>query len=177
MDTDTNDVNAINDDATHFNYKHSWGSERFTSFYRHKTTINPANNLMLFKSSKINVLINRLQIIFNTASTSLKVKKCVIFSQWTTMMDLIENNINNSINTNTKLGIVRLDGKMTQKKREQNVRDFNENDKTNIFLVSLKAGGVGNPSLSLSSLLLSLSLLSLLSSLLSILIKVLILQG
>ena len=140
---DTNDVIDINDDATPFNYHHSWGSERFASFYQHKTIINPANNLMLFKSSKINALVNRLQAIFNTDSSTSKVKKCVIFSQWTTMMDLIESNINNIINTNTTLGIVRLDGKMTQKKREQSVRDFNDNDKINIFLVSLKAGGVG----------------------------------
>jgi SNF2 family DNA or RNA helicase len=38
---------------------------------------------------------------------------------------------------------VRLDGKMTNKKRAESIKVFQEDDSVMVFLISLKAGGVG----------------------------------
>eukprot|EP01135_Chromosphaera_perkinsii_P004187 Nk52_evm6s271 gene=Nk52_evmTU6s271 len=63
--------------------------------------------------------------------------KVVIFSQWTSMLDLIEEALKRN-----DLGFVRLDGSMTQSQRQVVLREFSTTD-TQIFLISLRAGGVG----------------------------------
>jgi len=62
--------------------------------------------------------------------------KVLIFSQFTSMLDIMENDM---IKDNVKY--VRLDGQT--KNRQDVVNKFNEDDTIKVFLLSLKAGGVG----------------------------------
>lgn len=63
-------------------------------------------------------------------------KKVLVFSQFTSMLDIFERDLNH-------LGItfVRLDG--STKNRQDVVDQFNEDENIKVFLISLKAGGVG----------------------------------
>ncbi len=63
-------------------------------------------------------------------------RKALVFSQFTSMLDIMEKDLD-------KLGIkfVRLDGKT--KNRQELVDEFNEDKTIKVFLISLKAGGVG----------------------------------
>jgi len=64
--------------------------------------------------------------------------KSIVFSQWTSMLDLVEIPLK-------KAGIkfVRLDGSMPQYQREKSVAAFKEDPTVTVFLISIKAGGVG----------------------------------
>ena len=64
-------------------------------------------------------------------------RKAVLFSEWTTMLDLIE-----PILKKSKLNFVRLDGKVPQKKRQQLVHEFQTNPNCSLFLTT-NAGSVG----------------------------------
>jgi superfamily II DNA or RNA helicase len=64
-------------------------------------------------------------------------RKVVLFSEWTTMLDLIEPMLKRN-----KLGYVRLDGSVPQRKRQTLVADFQSNPKTRIFLTT-NAGSSG----------------------------------
>ena len=63
-------------------------------------------------------------------------EKVLVFSQFTSMLDIFENDLRNST---TKY--LRLDG--STKNRQEIVDEFNDNDEVKVFLISLKAGGVG----------------------------------
>jgi len=65
-------------------------------------------------------------------------KKIVIFSQFTKSLDVLEAKFKN-----LNLNFVRLDGSVTKKQREKIIFDFQNNKNIHIFLISLKAGGVG----------------------------------
>jgi len=62
-------------------------------------------------------------------------RKAVLFSEWTTMLDLIEPLLNGS-------GYVRLDGSVPQKKRRQLVHTFQNNEDCRLFLTT-NAGSTG----------------------------------
>jgi superfamily II DNA or RNA helicase/predicted DNA-binding antitoxin AbrB/MazE fold protein len=62
--------------------------------------------------------------------------KVLVFSQFTSMLDILENNLKNK-----KIEYLRLDG--LTKNRQEIVDRFNEDEKVRVFLISLKAGGVG----------------------------------
>ena len=64
-------------------------------------------------------------------------RKAVLFSEWTTMLDLIE-----PILKQSELGFVRLDGRVPQKKRQQLVHEFQTNPDCALFLTT-NAGSVG----------------------------------
>ena len=64
--------------------------------------------------------------------------KCLIFSQWTSMLDLIQIPLKRE-----KFPYLRLDGTLTQKQRETILQAFSTDSRHNILLISLKAGGVG----------------------------------
>ncbi|MGL6195553.1 MAG: DEAD/DEAH box helicase [Thermoguttaceae bacterium] len=64
-------------------------------------------------------------------------RKIVLFSEWTTMLDLIE-----PILHKNKAGFVRLDGKVPQKKRQMLVRQFMDDAECRVFLTT-NAGSVG----------------------------------
>ena len=85
-------------------------------------------------SSKIEALLQELITFWKTDPSM----KSIVFSQWTSMLDLIEEPFN-------RMGIrfVRLDGSMSQNNREISVNDFNSNPAVKVFLISMKAGGLG----------------------------------
>ncbi|MCX5745520.1 MAG: DEAD/DEAH box helicase [Proteobacteria bacterium] len=62
--------------------------------------------------------------------------RCLVFSQWTSLLDLIEPHL-----TNAKLAFVRLDGTTTD--RAGVVQKFQADNGPPVMLLSLKAGGTG----------------------------------
>ncbi|KYQ92342.1 SNF2-related domain-containing protein [Tieghemostelium lacteum] len=85
-------------------------------------------------STKIESLLEELEKVFTTEPQS----KCLIFSQWTSMLDLVEIPLRHK-----SYEFVRLDGKVTQKQREVCIKRFKEESQIKIFLISMKAGGLG----------------------------------
>ncbi|KAI0874419.1 DNA repair protein rad-5 [Hypoxylon argillaceum] len=64
--------------------------------------------------------------------------KSVVFSQFTSFMSLIEPAL-----TKANMKFIRLDGTINQKTRAAVLKEFAECDKFTVFLISLRAGGVG----------------------------------
>jgi len=64
--------------------------------------------------------------------------KSVVFSEWTTHLDLIQHAL-----TAKSVLSTRLDGSMAFSKRTQAIKEFQLSDTVNVILVSLKAGGLG----------------------------------
>ncbi|GAW25080.1 putative SNF2 family domain-containing protein [Rosellinia necatrix] len=64
--------------------------------------------------------------------------KVVIFSQWTSFLDIIE-----TLLIEKNIGCARLEGKMNIKKRDEAVQRLNEDPDTRVMLASLHAAGVG----------------------------------
>ena len=54
------------------------------------------------------------------------------------MLDLVEKAL-----VSSRVRYVRLDGSMTQGKRDEAIQAFKTNPEVSVFLISLKAGGVG----------------------------------
>ena len=81
-------------------------------------------------SSKVQALTEKLEEVTNSGH------KALVFSQWTSLLNLIEPHLN-------KKGIkfVRLDG--STKDRAKVVETFKTDEQCSVFLSSLKAGGVG----------------------------------
>jgi SNF2 family DNA or RNA helicase len=63
-------------------------------------------------------------------------EKALIFSQFTSMLDIFEKDLDEK-----KIKYIRLDG--STKNRQELVDQFNEDETIKVFLISLKAGGVG----------------------------------
>eukprot|EP00761_Pharyngomonas_kirbyi_P010271 gb/GECH01010291.1/.p1 GENE.gb/GECH01010291.1/~~gb/GECH01010291.1/.p1 ORF type:complete len:1033 (+),score=245.46 gb/GECH01010291.1/:1-3099(+) len=85
-------------------------------------------------STKIDALLQDVTELLEKDPTT----KIVVFSQWTSMLDLIGITLRRS-----GIEYVRLDGSMARRDREKSVVAFRDNRKTNMMLMSLKAGGVG----------------------------------
>ncbi|GAB2251206.1 hypothetical protein Droror1_Dr00017456 [Drosera rotundifolia] len=64
--------------------------------------------------------------------------KTIVFSQWTTMLDLFEMSLQES-----GISYRRLDGTMTLVSRDKAVREFNSDPEVAVMLMSLKAGNLG----------------------------------
>lgn len=64
--------------------------------------------------------------------------KCIIFSQWTSMLDLVVR-----ILEDNGIAPVRLDGSMSQQQRVVALDRFKGDASVNVLLMSLRAGGVG----------------------------------
>ncbi|WP_422389179.1 SNF2-related protein [Clostridium baratii] len=84
------------------------------------------------KSSKINVVKELV------SDAILNGKKVLLFSQFTSVLKKIEKDFNKE-----KVKYLYLDGSTSAKDRIEKVKEFNENNDINVFLMSLKAGGVG----------------------------------
>jgi len=82
-------------------------------------------------STKIDFLLEQLDQIHNEGHQT------IIFSQFTTYLDIIQTAVRERHWT-----ISRIDGSQTIKRRQREV-DFFQEGKSSIFLISLKAGGVG----------------------------------
>lgn len=81
-------------------------------------------------SAKLNVLLEDLETILEEG------KKAIVYSQFTSMLKLIAKAMNEK-----QWSFAYLDG--STQNREKVVSDFQDNPQTSIFLISLKAGGVG----------------------------------
>ncbi|XP_052204701.1 helicase-like transcription factor CHR28 isoform X2 [Diospyros lotus] len=64
--------------------------------------------------------------------------KAIVFSQWTSMLDLVEISLNQSC-----IQYRRLDGTMSLASRDRAVKEFNSNPEVTVMLMSLKAGNLG----------------------------------
>ncbi|KAL2169713.1 hypothetical protein VTG60DRAFT_5766 [Thermothelomyces hinnuleus] len=84
-------------------------------------------------SAKVTQVIELLREIQETD------EKTIIFSQWTTLLDLIECQIKYKLN----LRYCRYTGKMSRNQRDEAVQDFIENPRNTVMLVSLRAGNAG----------------------------------
>lgn len=84
-------------------------------------------------SSKIELLVHELHKMRSDNATH----KSIIFSQFTTMLQLIEWRLRRA-----GITTVMLDGSMTPAQRQASIEHFMNNVDTECFLVSLKAGGV-----------------------------------
>lgn len=82
------------------------------------------------KNSKLEILMNIIK--------SNKTRKILVFSQFTKVLDLIGNRLNEE-----NISYSYIDGKIDAKKRLELVEEFNNTDKNKVFLISLKAGGTG----------------------------------
>ncbi|CAA2995857.1 helicase-like transcription factor CHR28 [Olea europaea subsp. europaea] len=113
------------------------------------------NSLVLHKeyiSSKIRAVLEILRshckpMTSNGASSSGKgyldsdtegPEKAIVFSQWTGMLNLVEESLKDSC-----ISYRRLDGTMTLLARDKAVKDFNTIPEVSVMLMSLKAGNLG----------------------------------
>eukprot|EP00211_Chloroparvula_japonica_P001760 CAMPEP_0119123308 /NCGR_PEP_ID=MMETSP1310-20130426/3288_1 /TAXON_ID=464262 /ORGANISM="Genus nov. species nov., Strain RCC2339" /LENGTH=597 /DNA_ID=CAMNT_0007113095 /DNA_START=1 /DNA_END=1794 /DNA_ORIENTATION=- len=85
-------------------------------------------------STKIEALLQELHDMFRGNPE----EKAIVFSQWTSMLDLIGNCLRER---NVKY--VRLDGSMTSSSRTKATEDFTNKKDVRVYLISLKAGGQG----------------------------------
>jgi superfamily II DNA or RNA helicase len=84
------------------------------------------------ESAKVETLIAQLQSVISEGH------KALVFSQFTSFLDIVEKKLKSE-----KIRFRRLDGKTGAEERRQRVAEFQENPTLKIFLISLKAGGVG----------------------------------
>ncbi len=94
----------------------------------------PPVDVSAIRSTKIEALMAHLLRI-RAEDPSVK---SVVFSQWTSMLALIETALIKS-----KMRFVRLDGSMSQAARNAAIELFQTDDSVSIFLISTKAGGQG----------------------------------
>jgi SNF2 family DNA or RNA helicase len=88
-------------------------------------------NHQFMMSTKVDFLIENLEQLM------VEGHKVLVFSQFTTYLDIIQNKIQER-----SWKYARIDGSQTLKKRASEVDRFQDGD-AEIFLISLKAGGVG----------------------------------
>jgi len=84
-------------------------------------------------STKIEALVEELYKLRSDRHTI----KSIVFSQFTSMLDLIEWRLKRA-----GFETVKLQGSMSPQQRDKTIKHFMENTLVEIFLVSLKAGGV-----------------------------------
>ncbi|MEA1937067.1 MAG: DEAD/DEAH box helicase [Patescibacteria group bacterium] len=83
-----------------------------------------------YESAKLDMFMELIDEIIGNQ------RKVLVFSQFTQMLDILAKELNKN-----KISYSYLSGKT--KKRQEVVDDFNENKSKQVFLISLKAGGVG----------------------------------
>jgi DNA repair protein RAD5 len=85
-------------------------------------------------SAKINNLLSQLKKLKKAEPAT----KCVVFSQFTSFLDLLTPALQNS-----NIAFLRFDGTMSQKDRAKTLTAFATRPKFTVLLLSLRAGGVG----------------------------------
>jgi len=83
-------------------------------------------------SPKLLALLEELQLVLNAGD------KAVVFSQWTSFLNILQTCLNQA-----SVRHVRLDGQMNSANRAKALKAFEDDDEVKVFLISLKAGGVG----------------------------------
>jgi SNF2 family DNA or RNA helicase len=94
----------------------------------------PHMDVSSIASSKIAALMRHLTQIKREDPSV----KSVVFSQWTSMLGLIESAL-----VKHGMRFVRLDGSLSQAARNAAIEQFNTDDNVPVFLISTKAGGQG----------------------------------
>eukprot|EP00668_Euglena_longa_P012093 GGOE01014520.1.p1 GENE.GGOE01014520.1~~GGOE01014520.1.p1 ORF type:complete len:892 (-),score=263.80 GGOE01014520.1:198-2798(-) len=89
------------------------------------------------RSTKMRCMLSALAKVAQQSDPEVP-NKVLIFTQWTTMLDLIEAEV-----AAVGHSFARLDGACTMKKRQQELDRFANDKCCNVLLMSLKAGGVG----------------------------------
>ncbi|PPD69365.1 hypothetical protein GOBAR_DD33755 [Gossypium barbadense] len=84
------------------------------------------------ESTKVVVLLQELENLRSSGS------KSILFSQWTAFLDLLQIPLSRN-----NIPFLRLDGTLNQQQREKVIKQFSEDGKIMVLLMSLKAGGVG----------------------------------
>ncbi|VAI55354.1 unnamed protein product [Triticum turgidum subsp. durum] len=84
------------------------------------------------ESSKISFLLEELESLRSSGA------KSIVFSQWTAFLDLLEIPLSRH-----GISFTRLDGTLNLQQREKVIREFSEDKRILVLLMSLKAGGVG----------------------------------
>ncbi|KAG0203313.1 hypothetical protein BGX28_004370 [Mortierella sp. GBA30] len=93
----------------------------------------------LIHSTKVKALMEDLvQAADESVRTGRPLSKSVVFSQWTSMLDLIEDGLREN-----NIKFTRLDGTMQRNDRTSALTDFKDKADVSVILISLKAGGVG----------------------------------
>ncbi|ORY31199.1 hypothetical protein BCR33DRAFT_685256, partial [Rhizoclosmatium globosum] len=91
------------------------------------------------QSTKIRALVNSLaQVRAQNMERNEKPSKSIVFSQWTTVLDLLQEPLRAA-----GFKFTRLDGKMTRQDRNTAMNTFKTDPDCTVILLSLKAGGVG----------------------------------
>ena len=85
-------------------------------------------------SAKINTLLAQLKKLKRVEPAT----KCVVFSQFTSFLDLLEPALQTA-----NIAFLRFDGSMSQKDRAKTLTAFATRTKFTVLLLSLRAGGVG----------------------------------
>ncbi|TVU16171.1 hypothetical protein EJB05_39722, partial [Eragrostis curvula] len=102
-----------------------------------------------YVSSKIRTAIDTLNSIIKTPaikgddtigsiSSDVSPAKAIVFTQWTSMLDLLEDSLKRN-----HIEFRRLDGAMSLNIRERAVREFNTDPEVRVIIMSLKAGNLG----------------------------------
>lgn len=107
--------------------------EQDVSVLKKSSIINRINMEQWTSSTKIELLVHQLQKLRSKNRS----EKAIIFSQFTTMLQLIEWRLRRA-----GLTTVMLDGSMTPAQRQASINAFMTDVDIECFLVSLKAGGV-----------------------------------
>lgn len=111
--------------------KHATKNGAFTDMTP-KIATSANHQILTRNATKLQALLDALELIRPTQD------KVVIYSQFTSYMDLIQAGLDQA-----GWAPLRLDGTMSQKARANAVDVFDANPKRRVLLVSLKAGGVG----------------------------------
>ncbi|CEM22822.1 unnamed protein product [Vitrella brassicaformis CCMP3155] len=88
-------------------------------------------------SAKLEQIYRQIHVSLSQSNHG-KPAKCVVFSQFTKFLDIIQRGLQDR-----RVPFVRLDGKMTKDRRQAAINSFDNDPHIRIFLVSLKAGGLG----------------------------------
>lgn len=94
---------------------------------------------LLLKDEHINTAESaKIKLLLNHIKEKTAQHKILVFSQFTSMLALIKEELDQQ-----QIEYEYLDGKSTQKSRQNSVENFQNNKDLRVFLISLKAGGTG----------------------------------
>lgn len=123
------------DKSSEENYKKSYihilaALTKLRQVCNHPNLILKEKNYKKYNSEKLNIFNNLIDEIISED------RKVLVFSQFTSMLDILSSELQDK-----KIKFSRLDG--STKNRKKVVDDFNNKKENKVFLISLKAGGVG----------------------------------
>lgn len=88
---------------------------------------------------QVKVVLEAIREMQREDSTEGGRSKCVVVSQWTQMLEVMDIHLKKA-----NIETLKISGTVSQKKRSEAVEDFNNNRRgPQVMLLSLKAGGVG----------------------------------